>query len=259
MSGATGDESISAEEEAAVSRILADAAGPLRVPDDVAVRLDDVLSDLVAERADGNPQDAAPAADELARRRRWPRLLLAAAAVVVVGYGVASVTGDSSLSGTADQATSSDSGAAVTRAEAGGSAGSTTARERSDSAAADSSSARESYAAEQRRSAGSAPEDGGGAATLGRFPPRLRSERLDVGVRRALRYLDADATGGLLLDDVEGAQCDAPDLAPGERFLPVLYDGTPAALVARSTRDAATQVTVWSCDGARLDRTTIEP
>lgn len=250
MTGPSGDGSISAEEEAAVSRILADAAGPLPVPDDVALRLDDLLSDLVAERADdpgdpGDPDDP----DELAqRRRRWPRMLLAAAAVVVVGYGVASVTGEGSVSGSGDASRTAQSDS-VTAGKARG------------SAAADSSSAGtgQEYDARQRPSAASAPEGNGGTASLGRFPPRLRSERLDVGVRRALRYLDADATGGLLLDDVEGAQCDTPDLAPGERFLPVLYDGTPAALVARTAHDGATEVTVRSCDGAPLARTTIEP
>lgn len=241
MSGPTGDGSISAEEEATVARILADAAGPLPVPDDVALRLDDVLSDLVAERADdpAEPRGAAPATDELARRRRWPRLLLAAAAVVVVGYGVATVTGDGSLSGSADS---------MTAGKTGGSAA-------ADSSSADSG---QEYGARQRPSAASTPGTSGGTASLGRFPPRLRSERLDVGVRRALRYLDADATGGLLLDDVEGAQCDTPDLAPGERFVPVLYDGRPATLVAGPAHGGVTEVTVRSCGGAELARTTLE-
>ena len=265
MSGPEGgDEPITVEEQAEVSRWLAEAAGPLVLPGDVAARLEDVLEDLVAERADAAPDGADDhhgdddlGDDLVGRRRRWPRLLLAAAAVLVVGYGVASVTGDGSLSGSGGA--QSDS-ASAGRTEAGGTADSMSAGQPAGSAGADSASSDDRLGTTaDRRSAPPAPSSGEHEPSLGRFPPRLRSDRLDVGARRALRYLDADATGGLLLDDVEGAQCVTPDLAPGERSLPVRYDGRAASLVSRPVSHGGTQVTVYSCDGAEIDRTTLEP
>src|SRR3712207_3173459 len=80
------------EEEAEVSQLLAEAGGPIAVPDDVVARLDATLDSLV----EGERTTAVAPVVPLATRRRWPRLLLAAAAVVVGGYAVGtSVTGGS--------------------------------------------------------------------------------------------------------------------------------------------------------------------
>jgi len=63
-----------------VSRLLADAAAPVALPEHVAVRLDGVLAGLVAEREE-------PLADVVPlMRRRWPKVLVAAAAVSLFGY-----------------------------------------------------------------------------------------------------------------------------------------------------------------------------
>lgn len=112
---------LSAEQELAVQRLLADAAGPEPVPAEVAERLDATLAELQAQRAD----DAAALVstgvaeehgvviprDELAARRRGKaRILLAAAAVVaVVGVGAGLVndqSGDDTAA--ADKITSED-------------------------------------------------------------------------------------------------------------------------------------------------------
>ncbi|HSV38542.1 MAG TPA: hypothetical protein VLI04_07260 [Nocardioidaceae bacterium] len=77
---------LSPEEEAVISRLLADSASPVSMPSDVSARLDAVLADLVAERAEA---EAAPVI--AIRRRRWPQVLVAAAAVSLFGYVGANV------------------------------------------------------------------------------------------------------------------------------------------------------------------------
>lgn len=95
---------LSAEQEAEVSRLLADAASPTRLPDEVAARLDEVLAALVSERTEDS--DVVPL-----RSRRWPQLLVAAAAVSLVGYVGTNLVRDSeSQSGTvAESALDGDS------------------------------------------------------------------------------------------------------------------------------------------------------
>ncbi|QCC78533.1 hypothetical protein [Nocardioides daphniae] len=77
-----------------VRSLLADVRADAPMPASVASRLDDVLASLVAERADGGVDDAAPVAPtavdlaaERGRRRRRTWLGVAAAAVVLVAAG----------------------------------------------------------------------------------------------------------------------------------------------------------------------------
>jgi hypothetical protein len=95
------------EEEAEVTRLLAEAGGPVAMPESVASRLDDVLADLLSERS-------TPAAVPT-RRRRWPQVLVAAAAVSVIGYaGSVLVSDGSSLDdGGGDAAGAADEGASL--------------------------------------------------------------------------------------------------------------------------------------------------
>lgn len=78
------------DREAAVRRLLADAAGPEPVPSDVAERLDARLAELQAERS-ATPEAAQDrtVVDLASRRRRRlvTGLFVAAAAVVAVGIG----------------------------------------------------------------------------------------------------------------------------------------------------------------------------
>lgn len=73
------------EEEAAVSRLLAESAEPVTMPASVSARLDDVLTELVAERTGSHAPQTLGEVIPI-RQRRWPRVLLAAAAVTVFGY-----------------------------------------------------------------------------------------------------------------------------------------------------------------------------
>ena len=87
---------LTAEQEAAVRRLLAEARHDAPVPADVAARLDEVLEGLVADEGVDDLEifesDGAGSVTELAgvrrRRRNAGRLLLAAAAVIVGGVAV---------------------------------------------------------------------------------------------------------------------------------------------------------------------------
>jgi hypothetical protein len=180
-----------AEEEAAVARLLADAAGPVPMPTEVADRLDSVLAGLVAERAEAERAEAARVvsdrvdaggvkpvsvadsvrpADELASRRRarWPRLVLAAAAVVIGGYGVTSTLGSGGLAGGAggDAATTADEGMAASDGDAGGAA--------------------ESSELPRGRLRSDALQEPLAPGLLARGPVQLRPDRLEEDVRRLL-------------------------------------------------------------------------
>ncbi len=71
------DDELTPEQEAEVSRLLADSTVPVRMPDEVAARLDLVLAGLVAAPREQTPDRS---------RRRWPAVLVAAAAVSLFGY-----------------------------------------------------------------------------------------------------------------------------------------------------------------------------
>ncbi len=239
--GVTGGRPLTPEQEDQVSRLLAAASGPVDMPPDVAARLDNVLADLQQERA-------ATDVVELRARRRWPRLLLAAAAVVVGGYAVGTVASQGTLSG-------SDSG------DAG--------------AASDSSSPQEDMLLAEEPTeldgGSTSDSDGEGGAESGaesapglssqrsqmRTTVRLRSDRLDAGVLRALRVLDARPVSESTSDSAEDDGCPAPELDEGERSLTVRYDGEPAVLVTGPTRGDTVPATVYSCSGDELDSTLV--
>lgn len=105
--GPTESTALDPVREAALRRVLAEAAGPEPLPPYVATRLDDVLTGLVAERSTAPSEAPVPTVshpeghgvvvplDAAARRRRVRvRVLLgAAAAVVAVGVGVGAING----------------------------------------------------------------------------------------------------------------------------------------------------------------------
>ena len=99
------DPDLSPQEEE-VRRLLASARHDEPMPDDVAARLDRVLTDL---RAEGTPRPPADLAAARARRRRLTTTLVAAAALVVAGVGVSrlDLTSDSMDAGSSDSAGSS--------------------------------------------------------------------------------------------------------------------------------------------------------
>jgi hypothetical protein len=231
-------------EEAEVARILAEAAGPEPVPASVAARLDEVLDELVSERAAaGDSGDL-----RVARSRRWPRVLLAAAAVLVVGYAVGGVVGDGSLSGgQADSGAAEDSVAAGS-AESQGSEGGAGRRHRNGAL---------SQAGPTHGQADGSTADLDGASAEFRTPVRLRSVQLDAGVRRALAVLALRPSAST--DQPSGSRCDAPPLGPSEESLLVRYDGRRAVLVTREADDGLVEATVYTCVGAVLDGTVLDP
>ncbi len=237
-------EPLTPEQEEQVSRLLAAASGPVSMPADVAARLDGVHSDLPAERdAERTSADVV----ELRAHRRWPRMLLAAAAVVVGGYAVGTLASQGTLSG-------SDGGDAASGSSA-----------REDTMLAD-----EPGALSGSDSDGGAAEGGGQAdaeqapgpaseRSLMRTTVRLRSDRLETGVVRALRVLDALPVAGLSAGDLEDGGCPPPELGKGERSLDVEYDGARAVLVTGPERAGTVPATVYSCSGDELDSTLVRP
>jgi len=207
-------------EEDQVRRLLADARHDEPIPPDVATRLDAVLDDLRAARADRPP----PAVADLgaARRRRRVRALLVAAAVVVVaGVGIdqlrhLDVDSDSTAGGSsADSATSS-------REAAGGD--------------------RDGLAAQAPES----PQDFADA-------PRLDSDGFARQVAR-LRSGNADlyATESQAQDgartDLSAVPQPADCAAPGRgRVVAVRYDGEPGLLVYRPVRGDTQIVDLYLC------------
>lgn len=232
-----------------VRRLLADARHTEPLPDDVAARLDQVLTDLAGERRDAGHTDrsvAVAASLAAARRRRTARnLLVAAAAVVAIGYGLNSV--DLTVS-------DGDGGSAVT-ADAGGDAGavpSGASAEREGSA----SDELKGDAAAESPGAFEADRDGlvTGSLAYG-APVRLSSDRFGAQVRR----LHAN-TRVMALDDSAGAATDGlmslgrslrpgcPTIGWGAGLLvPARYDGQLGAVVFRKAKGETQVVDLFLC------------
>ena len=233
---------LTAEEDAAVRRLLADAGGPVATPPEVVARLDATLARLVVERdAEGTGQ--ATVTPLAVRRRRWPKVLLAAAAVVVGGYGVgAAVTGTMAGSGGDSASGGAGAGVADSQAEAGGSA---------SSGGADNV----------------APQAGRGTLDASGPVLRLSSADFDAEVSRlAGRTPVADAPknqadsgaaageGGLEAARKARGRCAPPPSRARDTWYVVRYDTKPATLVVGPPRDGVVRARVFSCDGTTLLR-----
>ncbi|HYF73598.1 MAG TPA: hypothetical protein VD864_12300 [Nocardioides sp.] len=233
-----------AEEQ--VRRLLADARHTEPMPDDVAARLDRVLSGLAGERRDAEIADRSVAvATDLAaaRRRRTARnLLIAAAAVVAIGVGLDSadltVSGgeDSMSSGAADAAGEAEPAAPEAaqgeggRTEADGDGG----PPREQDAAKDGSLVTGAYSAPLARLS----ED-----RFGNQVRRLQRE----GVRSELRDTAADRVDGLFsLGRALRPGCPTRDWGAG-LLVPVRYDGDLGALVFREPSGDTQVVDLFLC------------
>jgi hypothetical protein len=237
------DEDVSAGESGQedVRRLLAAAAAdPPPIPDDVALRLDDVLAGLVAQRADssvGEPTGS-PVADLSERRaRRWPRLLVAAAAVSVVALGVGNVLeGQGSLE-TGDMPTSGDAG----------SASDADVQSRPDSQSEDARGAvpSERETAPPQDEEATSEGDGRGSARLPR--PTLRSASLAADAQRVadFRVAAGPSTQRGTLDT-----CVVPPTSQGDEMVAVRLDGEPATLVLRADEDGFRLADIYACDSA---------
>jgi hypothetical protein len=221
------DDPVPDPREEQVRRLLADARHTEPVPDDVAARLDAVLTDL--GRSDGplGEQPAPPAgprattdqpadqpADQLAaaRRRRNVRTwLVAAAAVVAVGIGIGQLDlGSGSGEDSSAGGSSADTGTSTRRAPS---------------------------------AAEAAPA----------FPPdavRLHADGFARDVRRlaGLAAPGGSSSGDLTPGPARGACRPRP---PGVgRSLAVRYDGAPGVLVLRPPRGDSRVVDLYLCGGA---------
>lgn len=267
---------LSPAEEEAVSRLLAESAGPLTPPPEVVARLEDALAALIAERAaaatepevrtggptlaperavaaaaaasaaepDGPASEAAQPEGTVTalasrRRRTWSRGLLAAAAVMVGGYAVgATVPG--LVSG------------------GGGDAG---------SAGGEASSAADS-AVEESAGGGASPEpaerlpesvtDGLGPVVLSGPAARVARETLAEDAARIERSFEVETRAGLEVPEA-ARRCAAPPRARAGRWFVVRLEGSPASLVIRRADGSRTAVLYDCATAERLADATLPP
>jgi hypothetical protein len=225
------DPALSPAEEAAVRARLAEARHTDPVPDHVVARLDAVLADLTAERAepsaDRREQDDSPVAPVVPlasrRRRALATGLVAAAAVVALGVALPQVLDSTGESDSASSGSAADSGGSV--AEDGPGQG-----DDSDDAAAGS-------APSELAEGGVASSERSGSAFAA--PLALRS---DEALRPAVRPLAGqravtayDASPGCVLDVGDGDRVDAT------------WDGLPAVVVLRPVEEGRQDVEVFVC------------
>jgi hypothetical protein len=228
MSEHEHDPELDPEQERHLRALLADlgstGGGAERLPDDVALRLEDTLAGLVAERS------AVPARS----RSRWlPRLAVAAAAVVVLGLGgVATIH----LSRSGGENSTADSAAG------GGSAG---------SAGSEAQSPSPLYGANKLAQAVPGLSSSGFAREVAAL----------VGSRPGLRAPAAeDTSSARTASPGADSTCAGPAVTDGARVTPVSLDAAPAALVVHPAKGGKRLVEAWSCGGAhRLASTTIAP
>ena len=262
----SGHPAPSAEEEARLRRLLADARHEAPVPADVATRLDEVLGRLEAgEDVPSGISGTGVLELAAARRRRAASMLVAAAAVIAVGIGLGQVV---DLSGGGSGSDSSGAESAVT---------------------AERDQERERSIAPDRGDTGEGGSSPGGAAANDELSPgatmsREESPRAVVVVDRRLARVGDDSfsddaavvqrrairTGGGPSARVARLAA-APrtvarrwqDCAPAEwgEGIPVavLYDGEPAVLAFRAPAGDSQVVDLLQCGTGGVLRSTTLP
>jgi hypothetical protein len=216
---------LSPADDERIRRLLAEARHTEPMPEAVAARLDEVLSDLGADRAsrEAHEDSRAPVVELAARRRRTAaNLLVAAAAVLAVGFGVSQVLPDG----------------------VGGSDGEPAATSQEDAAAGGSADSGDVDSRNGEPEAGPvAPSADGGAAGPA-F--RVHSESFGSDVRRLRTRLLEDRPSSLLESEPDCLSADVGDGA----VVAVTYDGAPAALVLRTPSGAVQVVDLYLCGDA---------
>jgi len=245
---------LTAEQEAAVRRLLAEARHDAPVPADVAARLDEVLEGLVADEGVDDLEifesDGPGSVTELTgvrrRRRNAGRLLLAAAAVVVGGVAVGQVLADAGLdAGSGDSADSSSLADAPPRD--------------ADSAdRADEEAAAGDDTAVAPESASSPAPDQAYLLEQVDAPLELTSDNFAADVQRELARTSAERRSAAYanLDGVTAFTSANSDFvctvgAYGEgATLPAYYDAEEAVLVLRRPRAGIQRVDLLTCGTA---------
>jgi hypothetical protein len=216
-----------------IRRLLAEARHTEPMPEAVATRLDGVLANLSADRAQRRDDPAhegrahedhrAPVVDLAARRRRRTaaNLLVAAAAVLVVGFGISQVLPHGM----------------------GGSDGEPAATSAEDNAAGGSADSGDSTARNPVPEAGPvAPSEYDGGAAGKAF--QIRSESFGSDVRQARRQLLLDDKAALL--EYPAPTCLTTDVGAGD-VVAATYDGAAAAIVLRAPSGDVQVVDLYLC------------
>ena len=209
------------------------------LPDEVAVRLEETIAALVAERAASQTSEEHTATGTVVPLRpRWlPRAAAAAAAVVVLAGGGAAVAGF--LHHPADTASSAST--------------SSTSREQ-PAAGGDAASGR---AAQPGAGSTAAPAP---AARSGAAPSTATPHLTTAGYAADVRALLARRPALHGHADGATASCPGPADLGDASTAPVVLDGTPALLVVRPPVGGSRAVEVWSCSGGhRLATTRVAP
>jgi hypothetical protein len=216
---------VTPEQEEQVRRALGAVAraedGPETqgLPPDVAERLDDVLHELVTERAGRSDRPTVPGpaagADELAarRHRRWPTDLDAAAAVAVIAAA---------------------GGAVATRGFGGG---------------AESSSAGSSSDLVASGSAGIATPSGAAAGAVPALSTRTLARDIRGVAARSRSFMAPRNRGRDLatLPRPDGVRCGRPVVPRGADVVAVSLDEQPATLVLTPVTGGTRVARVYSC------------
>lgn len=226
-------------DEQAVRRVLGAAARPgPPMPPDVADRLDEVLSELVAGRSlplgpteEAGSAVVVPLTRTGGPRRRWPQVLVAAAAVSVLGLGIGNLASRPGQSETA----AGGADTAVESLDDGGGQG----EQGAPGAPGEETDALSGAASDPDR--GELGYDGQGRGSA----PRLRIRSLTVDVQRVEDFGLARATA----DGWRGA-CLRPDAPAASAWLPVRLDGVAAVLVLHPPSGGVRRAEVFTCDDA---------
>lgn len=189
------------------------------LPPDVAERLDDVLHELVTDRAGRSDRPTVPGpaagADELAarRHRRWPTVLVAAAAVAVIAAA---------------------GGAVATRGFGGG---------------AESSSAGSSSDLVASGSAGLATPSGAAAGSVPPLSSRTLARDIRIVAARSRSFMAPRDRGRDLvtLPRPDHVPCGRPDTPRGADVVAVYLDGLPGTLVLTPATGGTRVARVYSC------------
>lgn len=223
--------------EAAVRRLVADARATEPMPAPVAARLDAVIGDLAAERAD-QVADVVP----LVRRRRRASLLLAAAAVVVGGVAVGQYAVDGGSD--AEDAGGSVAGAPAERAESGDTLASDLQETRPES---------EAQGADQDEN-----DESSGVVTKQPALLRIRSSHLADDLVTA-RLAAADGAVSFRTPSFPpGRPCPDAPWGPGQ-LVAVLFQQAPAVAAFRPATEQTQVVDLLQCGTAEVLRSATLP
>lgn len=256
-----------------IRALLADVAATGPMPTDVADELDDLLANLVAERAAAADDTVVP----IRRARVARRLLVAAAAVVLVGAGGIGINQVLHGTNAANDSTAGSGTVSDLAAEAPGATSGALEKAPTDQASGrgpidDSSYLDRAYAnlrlhAEFTRDRFAQQVKGlvANATGTGPFNDLGQPADPDAPMPESVGPTDPDDTSGTLdtrpstsdvwlqrLSDSKAPHCPGPPATNGVIVVPITFDGRSATLAVHPVAGGSRYVAAWSCDGHRL-------